>query len=153
MFKLLICEKVLATEMDMQKSVKISENVIRFDSEYWHYYYRFSNDKPVITGKYLFFSVDKKELEKIVVDELEKGGFQHGKINTDKHKKGEEYVLCLYYKDDSKKFELADKYRNNSKVKYRYWKSDTDTFKGKYSKQFLERLPPEERKKWTEKKI
>ncbi|MHA1338363.1 MAG: hypothetical protein ACTSRZ_00495 [Promethearchaeota archaeon] len=61
--------------------------------------------------------------------------------------------LCLYYKDDSHKYELAKKYRNNKNVKYRYWKSNEDTLKGKYSKQFLEQLSPKERKKWSMCKI
>jgi hypothetical protein len=57
-----------------------------------------------------------------------------------------EYVLCLYYKDDSRKYELAKKYGNQSEVKYRYWKSDADTLAGKYSKEFLNTLMLNEQK-------
>lgn len=139
--------------MNTKKQVLISKNVIRIDDEYWHYYLKFSGKKPIITGKYLFFSESKEELEKIAIEELEDGGFFHAKINTDKHKKGKEYVLCLYYSDDSRKVELAEKYKGNQKVKYRYWKSDEDTCKGKYSEEFLEKLSLKERKEWTQQKI
>jgi len=36
--------------------------------------------KPKITGKYLFFSESKEELEKIAIYELENEGFYHAKI-------------------------------------------------------------------------
>jgi len=137
----------------MMNHIKISKNVIRVDTEYWHYYFKVSKTKPKITGKYLFFSESKEELEKIAIHELENKGFYHAKINTDKHKKGKEYVLCLYYEDDSRKYELAKRYKNKPKIKYRYWKSDEDALKGKYSKQFLKQLSPEEREKWTRSKI
>jgi hypothetical protein len=80
------------------------------------------------------------------VEELETGGFHQAKT----HMAGVtpptgEYVLCLYYKDDSRKDELATKYRNRSELKYRYWKSDEDTLTGKYSKEFLDKLSPAER--------
>ena len=133
--------------------IKVSENVARVDSNYWHYYHRVPESDREITGKYLFFSESKDELERIAIDEIEYGGFYHAKINTDRCKRGDDYVLCLYYVDDSIKFELADKYKHNPKVKYRYWKSDEDTLKGKYSKQFLEQPSPKERKKWTRRKI
>jgi hypothetical protein len=102
--------------MNDEKQVLVSKNVIRIDDEYWHYFIRVSKKKPTITGKYLFFSESKEELEKIAIEELENGGFFHAKINTDKHKKGKEFVLCLYYSDDSRKFELADKYKGNQKI-------------------------------------
>lgn len=135
------------------KSTKVSENIVRVDDEYWHYYYRVSKTETKITGKYLFFSEDKDELERIAINELESGGFFHAKINTDEHKKGKEYVLCLYFADDTRKLELANKYKNNPNVKYRYWKGDEDTLRGKYSKQFLEQLSPKERNEWTRSKI
>lgn len=105
--------------MEKIDPVKISKNVIRIDGEYWHLYYRLSNVKLKVTGKYLFFSLDKKELEKIVINELENKDFFEAKINTDVNKIDEEYVLCLYYEDDSRKFELANRYKNNPKIKYR----------------------------------
>ena len=134
---------------------ELSEHVIKVDNKYWHYYYRVPKMRTgkKDTGKYQFFSENKVALEKIAVTELETGGFSYAKINTDEHKIVKEYVLCLYYVDDSKKFELANKYKNNPNIKYRYWKSDEDTLKGKYSKQFLDKLSPAERKKWTRSKI
>ncbi|MBI2652337.1 hypothetical protein HYX00_02620 [Candidatus Woesearchaeota archaeon] len=137
----------------MQKPKRVSKNVIRVDDEYWHYYIKISKKEPKITGKYLFFSEYKDELNKIAIEELEKDGFFHAKINTDEHKKGEDYVLCLYDVDDSRKFELAERYKNNDKVEYRYWKSDESTLKGIYSERFLETLSPEERKLWIENKL
>ena len=135
----------------MQKPKKVSKNVIRIDDEHWHYYIN-SRKKSKITGKYLFFSENKEELNNIAVDELENGGFFHAKINTDEHKKGTDYVLCLYDTDDSRKLELAEKYKENGAVKYRYWKTDADTIQGSYSEQFLKTLTPKEREEWTRNK-
>ncbi|MBI5001346.1 MAG: hypothetical protein HZB92_07475 [Euryarchaeota archaeon] len=102
--------------MEHETIIKVSANVFRGDSEDWHYYFRQSKSEPRISGKYLFFSENKGELEKIAINELEFGGFPHAKINTDKHKKGKEYVLCLYYMDDTRKLELANKYKSNPNV-------------------------------------
>ena len=135
--------------MQLEKAKKISAHVIRADNEYWHYYIRTSKKVLKITGKYLFFSEYKEELNKIAIEEIENGGFFHAKISTDEHKKGKDYVLCLYYADDSRKFELAEKYKHNEKIYYRYWKSDEATLKGTYSKEFLSTLTTEERKEWT----
>lgn len=60
-----------------------------------------------------------------------------------------DHVLCLYYKDDSRKHELAERNKQEYGVRYRYWKSDSDTLKGKYSKEFLDKLPENERKYFT----
>ncbi|MCH7559977.1 MAG: hypothetical protein IIC67_01175 [Thaumarchaeota archaeon] len=90
-----------------------------------------------IMGKYLFFHEDPKMLLKIAVDEI-KGDFHVAKVNQMITGTGKEYVLCLYYKDDSRKYELNEKYQEKNGVKYRFWKSDEDTRKGKYSKQFLD---------------
>jgi len=139
--------------MEEINGTKEHKGIIRVDGEYWHYYFNTSKTWPKITGKYLFFSESKAELEKIAIHELETGGFYRAKINTDRHKKGKDYVLCLYYEDGSRKYELAEKYKSNTKVKYRYWKSDADTIEGKYSEQFLEHLSPEERKEWVKKKM
>ena len=124
----------------MQKPNKAGKNVIGICDENWHYYIRYSRIEPNITGKYLFFSEYKEELDKIAIDELENNGFFIAKINTDEHKKGNDNVLCLYDTDDSRKFELGKKYKENNKVRYRYWKSDDDTLKGVYSDKFLKKL-------------
>lgn len=129
--------------------VKVSKSVLSFSDGYWEWFIH--KDKPdyKITGKYLFFCEDREALRKIAIEELESNNFHHAKVNMEGRKKGTDYVLCLYYKDDSRKSELADKYKGQAEIKYRYWKSDEDTLKGNYSEEFLSKMSPEERKKWT----
>ena len=88
-----------------------------------------------ITGKYLFFDENPEMLEKVANEEIENNGFDLAKRNVELSGTQTEYVLCLYYKDDSRKHELAKKYIG--KIKYRWWKSDEDTIGGKYSKEYL----------------
>ena len=113
-----------------------------------------SDEKPnyEITGKYLFFNSDKARLIEIAINELENHGFHRAKVNMNLLKGQTEHVLCLYYKDDSRKYELAE--RNNEKygVKYRYWKSDEATLSGEYSKEFLEGLSEYDRQYFTKNK-
>ena len=135
---------------DKKKKTKVlSTNVISSCDGYWEWFDR--SDIPTapyeITGKYLFFSLNRDLLIEIAINELENGGFHHAKT----HMAGVtppsgEYVLCLYYKDDSRKHELAEKYRDRSELKYRYWKSEIETLAGKYSKQFLDELSSNDRK-------
>ncbi|MGA2574104.1 MAG: hypothetical protein ABSF36_07920 [Candidatus Methanomethylicaceae archaeon] len=128
---------------------KISQEVkIIFDG-YWIWLLR--NEKPTyrITGKYLFFSEDKDKLIRIGINELQNHGFHEAKVNNELQEGQTEYVLCVYYKDDSRKSELAERNKEEYRVKYRYWKSDAATLAGKYSKEFLDRLPEEERKYFT----
>lgn len=106
-----------------------------------------------ITGKYLFFSSDKDKLIEIARNEIEKHGFHRAKVNMNLLKGQTEHVLCLYYKDDSRKHELAERNNREYKVKYRYWKSDLDTLKGKYSKEFLEKLDQTDRQYFTQSKL
>jgi hypothetical protein len=58
-------------------------------------------------------------------------------------------VLCLYYSDDSRKHELAERNRMEYHVKYRYWKSDEATLRGEYSSEFLDKLSEEDREHFT----
>jgi hypothetical protein len=83
---------------------------------------------------------------------MENHGFHHAKVNETLLEGQTEYVLCLYYADDSRKQELAERNKQEYNVKYRYWKSDSDTLKGKYSKEFLDKLPKDERKYFTARK-
>ena len=101
---------------------------------YFEQFYQTDNDSD-ITGKYLFFDEKPEMLEKIAKEEIENNGFDLAKRNVELSGTQTEYVLCLYYKDDSRKHELAKKYKG--KIKYRYWKSNEDTSKGKYSKEYL----------------
>ena len=135
---------------DKKKKTKVlSTNVISSCDGYWEWFDRSDIPTPpyVITGKYLFFSLNRDLLIEIAINELENGGFHHAKT----HMAGVtppsgEYVLCLYYKDASRKHELAEKYRDRSELKYRYWKSEIETLAGKYSKQFLEDLSSKDQK-------
>ena len=121
----------------------LSTNVISSCDGYWEWFER--SDAPVIpyeiTGKYLFFSGNRDLLIEIAINELENNGFHFAKTPMSGITPASgEYVLCLYYKDDSRKHELAKKYRGRNDLKYRYWKSDSDTLAVKYSKQFLDKL-------------
>ncbi|HAS28073.1 MAG TPA: hypothetical protein DCR59_02615 [Dehalococcoidia bacterium] len=135
---------------DKEKKTKVlSTNVISSCDGYWEWFDRADTlTVPYeITGKYLFFSLDRALLVEIAINELENGGFHHAKTHmVGVSPPSGEYVLCLYYKDDSRKHELAEKYGNRSELKYRYWKSDADTLGGKYSKQFLNKLTKNEQK-------
>jgi len=99
-----------------------------------------TSDDFGITGKYLFFNSNPKILEKVAREEIGNNGFDVVKISTELLGRQTEHVLCLYFKDDSRKDELAKKYQEKNGIKYRYWKSDEDTLKGKYSKQFREEV-------------
>ena len=83
------------------------EMKMHFDG-YW--IWLFSEEHPTygITGKYLFFCEDKDRLLEIATNEIENHGFHHAKVNNSLLKGQTEHVLCLYYKDDSRKNELAE---------------------------------------------
>ena len=74
-------------------------------------------------------------------------GFNKAKIVDEENKIGDEFVLCIYYANDSRKNELIEKYRTQPEVRCGFWKSNKDTSVGKYSEQFLEKLKLEERSK------
>lgn len=131
-----------------------SENVIKICDGDWDWYIKADLQElkqANITGKYLFFSPDRRLLEEIVIDEIENHGFRKGKIPMEGKNKGDDYVLCLYYEDDRRKKELDERHKNNSMVNYRYWKTDEATHAGEYSEAFLSKLTPEEREKLTKK--
>ena len=89
-----------------------------------------SDEKPdyKITGKYLFFSPDKEKLIELATNEMKKHGFHKAKVNDKlRFENDRDYVLCLYYADDSRKYELAERNKQEYHVRYRYWKSDEDT--------------------------
>ena len=77
-----------------------------------------------INGKYLFFSLDRDLLLRIARNEVLNHAFPLAKINLPSNKRGEDYVLCLYYKDNSRKHELAERSKQYPGVRYRYWKGD-----------------------------
>jgi len=107
-----------------------------------------SDEKPdyEITGKYLFFSPNRDKLIEVATNEIEKHGFHRAKVNMNLLKGQTEHVLCIYYEDDSRKNELAERNKKEYSVKYRYWKSDEATLRGQYSKEFLEKLGESDRR-------
>ena len=104
----------------------------------WCYFYSDSKCDYKITGKYLFFSANVNKLIDIIWNEFMNYNFHHAKINLELRMNHKEYVLCLYYKDDSRADELYKRNEDEYNVKYRFWKSDEDTLAGRYSKKFLE---------------
>ncbi len=125
---------------------------VKFDG-YW--IWLFSEDRPdyEITGKCLFFCEDKNKLIGIATNEIENHGFHEAKVNENLLEGQTEHVLCLYYKDDSRKHELAERNKQEYGVKYRYWKSDEATLKGQYSKEFLNKLRKSDRQYFTKNKL
>jgi hypothetical protein len=106
---------------------------------HWEWFVSSEKQSYEITGKYIFFSRIRTVLTDVACEELGCRRFHLGKIPIEGKAVGDEYVLCLYYSDDSLKYELADKYGNREDLKYRYWKSDESTRRGEYSQQFLSR--------------
>lgn len=116
---------------------------------YWDRF--FSDSKPdyTITGKYLFFCEDRDRLIQIAKNEIENHGFHEAKVNRELLEGQAEYVLCVYYKDNSRKSELADRNQQEYGVKYRYWKSDEATLKGQYRPEFLGKLSKSTKRRFT----
>jgi hypothetical protein len=114
----------------------VSENVNSHSDGFWEWFTRSEKLPYEITGKYLFFSADRDLLVRIAVEELENNGFHQAKVPMVGRNAGD-YVLCIYYENDSRKRELAAKYPQRSDLKYRYWKSDEDTLAGRYSEEYL----------------
>jgi hypothetical protein len=107
---------------------------------YWNWFFGSNEPEYQITGKYLFFSTNKDKLIMIAMNEIKNHNFYEAKVNEELLDGQIEYVLCLYYKDDSRKYELANRNRDEYKEKYRYWKSDEATLRGEYSQKFLNKL-------------
>ncbi len=117
---------------------------IEFDG-YWIHVSSGTPPPYEIKGKYLFFSKDKDQLLEIAQDEIVHHGFHRAKVNAELLGKNAEHVMCLYYRDDSRKDELAGRAKSEHQVKCRYWKSDVDTRGGRYSDEFLANLDPSTR--------
>ena len=116
---------------------------------YWNWIIGDKEPSYQITGKYLFFSSDKEKLIQIAKNEIENHDFYKAKVNEELLEGQFEHVLCLYYKDDSRKNELAERNRVEYKEKYRYWKSDEATLKGEYSSEFLNKLNKRNKERFT----
>jgi hypothetical protein len=148
----------LRLEKANERGVLIAGKVLIFYGEGWHRLVsieameKIRNKKELgITGKYLLFSTDLPELLEIGGREILEHDFHLAKVNSRLLGDNTEYVLCLYYKDDSRKHELAKRCKTDyPNVKYRYWKSDEATRKGEYSEEFLSKLDSRTRKQFTE---
>ncbi|MFZ1126997.1 hypothetical protein [Methanoregula sp.] len=80
-----------------------------------------------ITGKYLFFSEDKNKLIEIAKNEIMNLHFHKAKVSEVTPDGLKDHVLCLYYKDDSRKYELAKRNELKYNVKFRYWMREEGT--------------------------
>ncbi len=123
---------------------QVSDNVFSQSDAGWQYFFHREKPPYTITGKYLFFSADREALITIATRASEHGGFHQAKVIREGQQTGD-YVLWLYFRDDSRKHELYRRYRNQPGIRYRYWKLDADTSSGKYSATFLDQLSPEAR--------
>ncbi len=119
------------------------------DDGYWIWLRSRTKCPYEITGKYLFFSESKDKLIEIAKNEIVENEFHMAKVSKETSEgKYSDHVLCLYFKDDSRKNELAKKYKTPEfvDIKYRYWKLDRDTSLGIYQnrnqhkKKILEKL-------------
>lgn len=124
----------------------------RVNDGYWEWFISSVPPGGRITGKYLFFSTDRELLVQIAIDELQSGALHLAKTQEEGRSLTREYVLCLYDIDDSRKHELAAKYRGGPRLKYRYWKSDEATRRGQYSNEFLKQLSPETKPEFTDRR-
>lgn len=108
--------------------------------------------KYEIAGKYLFFSHDRRLLIDIAETEIGFYDFDLAKINRRLVKPGADWVLCIYWKDDKRKWELASRYRFISGVHFRFWKSEDKTENGIYSGKYTKEVLHGKRERATRKK-
>lgn len=105
-------------------------------SSYWAY---IGTSRGGEKGKYLFFGPDAAALIDLGRWLIKEHGFDCAKVS--RYARGSDHVLCVYWKDDTRKWELAELHEQmdleeDQGIKYRYWKSNEDTRRGKYSPQF-----------------
>ena len=120
---------------------------LAFDG-YWVWVHSKEKRSRHVSGKYLFFCADTDHLQEIALTEIRDHGFQLAKYNLSPLGSNTERVLCLYYENDSRKSELAERAKEYG-VKYRFWKSDVDTDRGRYSPEFLAKLSSRDRARFT----
>lgn len=80
-------------------------------------------DESKTTGKYQFFSENRKELIDLAIQILTRYNLRTAKVPNDGYKIGKDWVLIIY--DGSPRFDLKE-YETET-IKYRYWKSDKGT--------------------------
>lgn len=116
-------------------------NIPAYKDEYWIRFGEPSQSSSYtgdLVGKYLFFSSDQGKLIQIAKFEIMYHDFEIAKVSVTPN--NNEYVLCLYWTSDERKYELAERYKKASNIKYRYWKSNAKTRAGIYSEQHLNLL-------------
>lgn len=87
-------------------------------------------------GKYLFFTPESAvELEKIVIEQLQQRPYTTAKIPTKPGRK-EDWVLCLYQRDNRYWYDLREEYHNPPTVRFRGFKTNDQTRKNEYSERF-----------------
>ena len=97
-------------------------------------------------GKYQFFCDDRDKLIEIAKKILLEFDLSNAKISKTKRKTSKGFGYCLLVYDYKPRYvNEMKKYADETNIKYRYWKSDENTSKGRYSKEFLENLPQTER--------
>lgn len=108
----------------------------------WKYYQNENSDIAFgdIKGKYLFFWSDKEyliSLGKRIMEEFSLPMMKVPKGDEPNDSPGFEFVLCVYDISDRYKHDIISYLmENNIPVKYRYYKSNEDTIRKNYSKQF-----------------
>lgn len=106
----------------------------------WLFNKKIKNPKSeAITGKYLFFSNNKEKLIKLAKIILIKFNLYKAKVPQSDKPIGNDFVLCVYDKEPRFKDQMK-MYADEINIRYRWWKSNEDTIKGKYSKKYLEVL-------------
>ena len=112
----------------------------RRSDSHWEWFSSTEVPPYEIAGKYLFFSGDRELLVNIAIQELQSGQFHLAKIPIVGQNVADEYVLCLYYGDESRHHDLAAKYRAEANLRYRCWKTNEATRRGEYSDRFRQSL-------------
>jgi len=124
----------LGEQLHREAAAKQTPVVVRVHTGPWIHLQHSEGSTVGITGKYLFFAEDRELLLEIAEAEILENGFANAKVSREAQHK--DHVMCLYWTDNSRKWELAAKYGHSETVKYRFWKSDADTLAGKYSKEY-----------------
>jgi hypothetical protein len=124
--------------------------LIIYEKRGWLFFYTFDgkyniNMRKRITGKYLLFSADLELLITIAKKEINDYGFNIAKVPIIDNKFGIDYVLCLYWNDNSRLNELQKRYLNIEKLSVVNWKTQDDSLQNKYSDRFLNSLTDKEK--------
>ncbi len=135
--------------MDRPNDIASEGEVKRKFTEFWEWFESISGVPYEITGKYLFYSPDREYLCNMALIEIKSHAFHKAKVSRQLEGSNTDWVLVLYYKDDSRKQELADRARSEYPgARYRWWKTNAATLEGQYSEEFLSKLSPDRAKEF-----